>query len=153
MWTGAQRDRLAIEHAILQKVGLGQFSVYYNSGRDAYDGFGTAHTNAGNAFDLWLPIPSGFPDVRPPLYVARPNPLRDAFGGTINARGLSHEMHTLMQGPRGVVQICHWRDARWHAGITLDKVFLKGLIWLEAYEQHLATGKPISSFVRTMSAA
>jgi hypothetical protein len=59
-------------------------------------------------------------------------------------------MHTLGPGPSGEVQICHWRDNRWHAGITLDKVLLKGLLWLEAYEQHLTTGQPIDGFVRTM---
>jgi len=48
-------------------------------------------------------------------------------------------------------QICHWRDARWHSGIVLQKVFLKGLLWIEAYEQHLATGLSLADFVRTMA--
>jgi hypothetical protein len=73
-----------------------------------------------------------------------------ASGGTVNSLRLSHAMHTLEPGPENVVQICHWRDDRWHAAITLDKVLLKGLIWIEAYEQHLATAKPISDFVTTM---
>jgi hypothetical protein len=50
-----------------------------------------------------------------------------------------------------MVQICHWRDARWHSGILLYKVFLKGLLWIEAYEQHLATGRNLSEFVGTMT--
>jgi hypothetical protein len=153
MWTTSQINRIAVERAVLQRAGLTQFEIYYASERDAYDVFGTAYSNTRNPYDLWIPIPRGFPDVRPPLYVAKPNPLRDAFGGTINGWGLSHDMHTLTAGPRGMVQICHWRDARWHAAITLHKVLLKGLIWLEAYEQHLTTGKPISSFVTTMSRA
>jgi len=150
MWTRAQLERLALERAVLQGAGLTQFDLYYDRTRDIYDVYGTAHTNVGHVFDLWIPIPKGFPETRPPLYVAKPNLLRDAFGGTINSRGVSHDMHTLGVGPGGVVQICHWRDARWHAAITLDKVLLKGLVWLEAYEQHLTTGKPISHFVRTM---
>jgi hypothetical protein len=61
-------------------------------------------------------------------------------------------MHTLENGPSGAVQICHWRDDRWHSGITFDKVMLKVIVWLEAYEQHLSTGDSIASFVGTMAA-
>ena len=80
----------------------------------------------------------------------RSNPLW-AFGATrtINSFGVSHAMHTLENGPSGEVQICHWRPDRWHSGITLNKVMLKGILWLEAYAQHLATGKDINDFVRT----
>jgi hypothetical protein len=144
---------MALEHQVLQRAGLSQFSVYHERDYDRYYAFGTTRTNAGAPYDLWLPLPSGYPDQRPPLYVAKPNPLPNAMNGTINAAGLSHNMHTLEPGPQGVVQICHWRSDRWHAGITLDKVFLKGLLWLEAYEQHLLTGAPINSFVRTMREA
>ena len=59
-------------------------------------------------------------------------------------------MHTLSNGPNGEVQICHWRQNRWHSGITLNKVILKVILWLEAYEQHLVTGQSINEFVRTM---
>lgn len=150
MWTMAQRERIILEYRLLQHAGLAQFSVYHDRVRDRYDVLGTAHTNVGNPYELWIPIPHGYPETRPPLYVLRPNPMRTASGGTANALGLSHSMHTLAPGPRNEVQICHWRDSRWHAGITIYKVLLKGLIWLEAYEQHLATGKPIDSFVTTM---
>ena len=153
MWTMAQRERVVLEHRLLHQEGLTQFGVYYDRARDRYDVLGTALTNAGNAYELWSPIPLGFPDSRPSLYVLRPNPLRDALGGTVNSVGLSHKMHTLESGPQGMVQICHWRGDRWHAGITLSKVLIKGLLWLEAYEQHIATGQPIDSFVRTMTGA
>lgn len=150
MWTTAQRERLSLEHRILQQAGLTQFSVYFDRARDRYDVLGNTQTSAGNSYELWVPIPRGYPDRRPPFYVLQPRLLGAASGGTVNSLGLSHLMHTLETGPGGLVQICHWRDSRWHAGITLDKVLLKGLLWLEAYEQHLVTGKPIDSFVRTM---
>ena len=149
----AQRERLVLEHQLLQHVGMTDFSVYHDRVPDRYDVLGTAHTNAGNAYELWIPVPWGYPDARPPLYVVRPNPLRTVAGGTVNALGVSHLMHALTPGPRNEVQICHWRDNRWHAAITLAKVLLKGLLWLEAYEQHLATGQPINSFVTTMKEA
>jgi hypothetical protein len=59
-------------------------------------------------------------------------------------------MHTLANGPRGEVQICHWRDDRWHSAITLNKVMIKVVLWLEAYEQYLSSGKAIAEFVKTM---
>ena len=150
MWTTAQRERLALEHQILQQAGLAQFSVYYDRDRDRYDVYGTTASNSGRSYDLWIPISHDCPDGRPPLYVVRPNPLPRAGGGTVNSLGLSHAMHTLEPNSQQMVQICHWRRNRWHAGITLHKVLLKGLIWLEAYEQHLATGKPVNAFVTTM---
>lgn len=152
MWTAPQRSRLVLEHQILQAAGLTQFGVYHDRQSDRYDVLGTTYSNGRNPYELWIPVPAGFPDERPSLYLLRPNPLYDARGGTINAVGLSHDMHTLSPGPGGVVQICHWRTDRWHAAITLDKVLLKGLLWLEAYEQHLSTGQPIASYVRTMRA-
>jgi len=85
------------------------------------------------------------------MYVTDPYPLRMFDGSFVTGQGVSHQMHTLTPHPNGWPQICHWRDARWHSGILLQKVFLKGLLWIEAYEQHLATGRPIAEFVLTMA--
>lgn len=150
MWTMAQRNRLAIEHQLLQREGLTQFGVYHDTSHDGYYAWGETRTNAANAYSLWIPIPRGFPEDCPPLYIYRPNPLWGHGGRSVNSYGLSHAMHTLGNGPNGEVQICHWRSDRWHAAITLSKVLLKGLIWLEALEQHRATGEPITRFVGTM---
>ena len=60
-------------------------------------------------------------------------------------------MHTLSNGPNGEVQICHWRDDRWHSGITFNRVLMKAMLWLEAYDQHLSTGYDIDAFVSTMN--
>jgi hypothetical protein len=150
MWTLAQRERLALEHQMLQSQGMGQFSVFHDSRDDSYYLSGTAQTNAGRSYDLFASIPQGFPDHRPALYVTNPNPLRMAAGRALSDLGISHSMHTLSPAASGAVQICHWRDAQWHAAITLHRVMLKALLWLEAYEQHLATGRSIDAFVRTM---
>lgn len=151
MWTVEQRNRFVIEHEVLQREGFDQFSVYYDRSADVYWSSGTATTNAGRRYLLYIPLPSGYPYQRPPLYVTDPYPLRTRDGTLLSSLGVSHQMHTLTPHSNGWVQICHWRDARWHSGILLQKVFLKGLIWLEAYEQHLATGSPLADFVRTMA--
>lgn len=144
------RERLILEQQILQRDGLTQFQIYSNAASGGYYVWGECHTNSGNAYTLWSPIPLHYPYDCPPLYIWKPNPLRGYGGKSINSYGLSHQMHTLNSGPSGEVQICHWRSERWHSGITLNKVLIKALIWLEAYEQHLTTGKPINEFVRTM---
>lgn len=151
MWTPEQRSRLAIEHQILQREGFTQFTVWHNSTSDSYYASGVATSSSGRRYSLYSPIPSGFPTERPPLYITEPNPLLKADGTAISALGISHAMHTLTPHAQGGVQICHWRDARWHSGIVLQKVFLKALLWIEAYEQHLATGKDLADFVRTMA--
>lgn len=151
MWTHSQRQRLATEHQILQNDGFSQFSVYHQAAYDSYYASGIATSSAGRNYHFWMPIPSGFPTQRPPLYILDPNPLRMANGASIASLGVSHAMHTLTPHDSGYVQICHWRDNRWHSGIVLQKVFLKGLLWIEAYEQHLATGRDLADFVRTMA--
>jgi hypothetical protein len=151
MWTIEQRQRLGLEHAILQHEGFSQFSVYWDKQADTYYASGVTFSNSGRRYQLYISIPSGFPYERPLMYLTEPFPLLKADGGRVSSLGVSHEMHTLAPLSNGIVQICHWRDARWHSGFRLQQVFLKGLLWIEAYEQHLATGRPITEFVRTMA--
>jgi len=144
-------DRLILENKILASDGLDQFQVYVNKSDNTYYLTGTHYTNAGNSYVIYSPIPYGYPYSRPKVYIKNPNPLRSYdYSKSINSYGVSHRMHTLGNGPSGEVQICHWRDEKWHSGITLNKVLLKTVIWLEAYEQHLLTGKDICDFVTTM---
>lgn len=149
-WTSAQRQRLALEHQILQNEGFTQFGVYHYATYDSYNASGTATTSSGRSYQLFCIIPPGYPTERPSLYITDPKPLLNYHGAAISGLGVSHAMHTLEPHSAGWVQICHWRSARWHAGIILQKVFLKALLWLEAYEHHLATGRDLADFVGTM---
>jgi hypothetical protein len=151
MWTFEQRQRLAIEHQVLQREGFDQFGVYHHASDNSYSASGTATANSGHQYRLWIPLPFGYPNQRPPMYVTSPDPLRMYDGSLVSSLGVSHQMHTLMPLSNGWPQVCHWRDARWHSGILLQKVFLKGLLWIEAYEQHIATGRPLAEFVATMA--
>jgi hypothetical protein len=150
MWTDDQRRRLALEHKVLQEEGFSQFSVYWTQAGDTYRAAGYATSSSGYRYALDIPIPLGFPQQRPSMYLTEPCPLLMADGSRISALGVSHNMHTLTPSSSGQVQICHWRDNRWRSGILLHKVLLKGLLWIEAYEQHLATGRPLAEFVLTM---
>ena len=150
MWSEDQRRRLYLENEVLHKEDFTQFSVYWYQSNDTYEASGTASSNSGKLYTLQVPIPNGFPQQRPPMYLTYPFPLYTASGNLVSSLGASHDMHTLTPSSAGQVQICHWRDDRWHSGIMLHKVFLKGLLWIEAYEQHLATGRPLAEFVSTM---
>lgn len=151
MWTAEQRQRLGLEHAILQQEGFSQFSIYWDKGDDSYYASGVTLSNSGRRYGLHISIPSGFPDERPPMYLTEPFPLLMADGTRVFSLGVSHQMHTLAPLSNGLVQLCHWREARWRSGIKLQQVFLKGLLWIEAYEQHLTTGRPLAEFVPTMA--
>lgn len=151
MWTTEQRQRLYIEHETLLREGFTQFSVYHNQDNDIYYASGYATSSSGRRYGLYITIPSGYPWQRPLMYVTDPLPLLMRDGRRLVSLGVAHSMHTLQPSSNGMVQICHWREARWHSGILLFKVFLKGLLWIEAYEQHLATGRDISEFVGTMA--
>ena len=146
-----QEERLCLENQVLQREGFSQFQVYRSQHGDSFYLWGVHKANSANAYTIWSPIPSGYPNSRPPVYIHEPNPLWGyKFEKTINSYSINHSMHTLANGANGEVQICHWRDERWHSGIPLYKVMIKVVIWLEAYEQHLSSGDPISAFVGTM---
>lgn len=145
------QDRLVLENQILDRDGLSQFQVYRRQYGDGFFLSGIHRTSSENSYSLRSPIPSRYPYRRPPVYITDPNPLWGFdYRRTINSYRLSHGMHTLENGPNGEVQICHWRDDRWHSGITLNKVMIKAVLWLEAYEQHLSSGNTLSSYVSTM---
>lgn len=148
-------ERLILENQILSREGFSQFQIYTGQTAGNYNLWGEQRSSSGNLYKIWSPIPLGYPYSKPPVYVYEPNPLW-AYGGyqTINSfgkNGTSHRMHTLTNGPNDEVQICHWHPDRWHSGITFNRVILKVILWLEAYEQHRATGKDICDFVRTMA--
>lgn len=153
MWSTDQRHRLYLENENLKREGFDQFCVWHHPSDDSYTVCGTASANSGRQYYLWMPVPSGFPLERPPLYITKPDPLPMFNGSPVSSLGVSHQMHTLTPHAAGWPQICHWRDTRWHSGIVLQKVFLKAHIWIEAYEQHLATGRPLADFVSTMAEA
>ena len=105
---------------------------------------GRQATVSGTQHLLRLVLPKGFPDVRPYLFVWSPVTLPRYGGGTVNELGSTGRFHTLGNGEGGRVQICHSRT--WDCSVTCVQVWLKGTVWLEAYHQHLSTGKPVADF-------
>jgi hypothetical protein len=95
---------------------------------------------------LRLDIPPAYPNSQPRLFVTSPVILRKYRGrGKINDEGISHSFHTLGTGHGGCVEICTVGD--WDASITCVKLLIMGVMWLEAYQAHLRTGKDIADFL------
>jgi len=101
----------------------------------------------GYPYELKLVLPAWYPDEMPRLYVIFPETLGKYDRGSINSEGVSHAFHTLCNGPRGCVQICHFKPEAWDASRTCVGVFFKGVLWLEAYDVHLITEMSIAQIL------
>lgn len=143
-------ERLNLENQILIRDGMSQYLIQYYQPSNFYYIYGDYKSNSGRSYTIWCRIPEYYPNAFPQILVHNPNPLFGFGGVSVNSYGISHKMHTLENGNNGEVQICHWRQNRWHSGITLNKVMIKVMLWFEAFEQHLSTGQPIDDFVSTM---
>lgn len=143
-------ERLNLENKILLKDGMSQYLIKYSQSGGFYYIYGDYNSSSERKYTIWCRIPDYYPSICPLVYVYKPNPLIGYGGVYINRWGTSHSMHTLEPSNSGEVQICHWRQSSWHSGITLNKVMVKVMLWFEAFEQHLLTGRPINDFVSTM---
>ena len=139
--------RMAAEEQIIRRE-MPQFSFYDRTGRTYVQGW--QGTQLGCLYcQLTLTIPSGYPDDMPRLYVSSPRTLQRYDGGTLNEMGATHSFHTLSNGQDGCVQICHCKPELWHASRTIISVMFKGILWITAYDMHLASGDDIAKFMLT----
>jgi hypothetical protein len=109
-------------------------------------------TTPGNKYTLRSYLPPNFPHSCPALVVASPgSPLKDIDGGELQS---SFRNHCYDSSRYGLTTICHCRPDRWDSEMDMRDVFMKGLIWLEAYEAMLRsrTGEDIGTFLREMPA-
>jgi ubiquitin-protein ligase len=107
-------------------------------------------TSSGRTYRLRVNIPPDFPNSVPAVYVTYPEPdtLCDAAAKPLYQASPSHSMH-LLQPDGKFVRLCHYKQENWFPGVTLYKVVLKCLIWLEAYQSHLQDGKPLDYYLRS----
>lgn len=103
-------------------------------------------TQSGKVYRLNIRLKPDYPNSLPEVYVVFPLPLRRHNGTEID--GASHELHTLSNDDEKI-QICHFKRENWNPNQSLYKIILKGRIWLEAYEGHLRTGKPIDDYLNS----
>ena len=98
-------------------------------------------TNRGNVYTLRIEL-AFFPQHLPKVFVSRM--LSDRQGNLLD--GPSSSMHTL-PSENGRTRICHYGSDSWTPMVSLYKIYVKCRLWLEMYEQHLATGHPIDYYL------
>lgn len=101
-----------------------------------------AMTNSGKVYTLKIHL-EGFPENVPLVEVL--NPLRDKSGKKLNK--VSGPMHVI-GSLNGHTLICHYNATKWIPQVSLYKIFIKCRLWLEMYEEHLATGYTIDTFLK-----
>ena len=86
--------------------------------------------NSGTQYTLRVYIPHDFPNSCPNMVIKEPESLIPDFPDRRRSRfrPRNHE---------GYLLICHSNVSKWSTAITLFEVFVKGQLWLEAYEDHL----------------
>ena len=147
MWSAAQQRRLALEKQILEKnfqnirwrnptrKGATQVEIDFS-------------TNVGGRYTLRLYVPDDWPNSCPDLTIAfSSKPIKKRNGDAMPTR--NGQFHTLNYLD-GCLCICHFKPATWDANNTMYLVFLKGRLWLEAFENHLKSGYAIDHYLKHM---
>ena len=136
-----ERRRFEVEQRVLvDHLGANLFKFFNVGSSDTYVEMG-ARTNSGNIYTLRAEL-DGFPFTIPRVYVKRM--LADKNGNALNEP--SSAMHVL-SSKNGWTRICHYGSASWTPAVSIFKVFVKCRLWLEMYELHLQTGRPIEYYL------
>lgn len=101
-----------------------------------------AMTNSGKVYTLKIHL-EAFPEDVPMVEVL--NPLKDKSGKKLCK--VSGDMHVLGTCD-GHTLICHYAPSSWTPNVSLYKIFIKCRLWLEMYEEHLATGYNMDYFLK-----
>lgn len=97
--------------------------------------------NDGATYLLYFDL-SKFPASEPKVYVQQ---MLHTYSGQPMDK-MSYENYTHISW-NGWTQLWHIEDYHWYPDITLWKVYVVCCIWIEAYRNHLRTGKPINHYL------
>jgi hypothetical protein len=135
------QQRLAIEMAVLNKYLTPNLFKFQELGTPNEHIVMAARTNRKNIYRLYIKL-ADFPLQKPEVYVAQT--LKDKWGHVLPE--FSGKMHTLgTWQEKGWTQICHY--GAWNPDVAIYKIYIKCRLWLEMYELHLQTGKPIDYYL------
>lgn len=148
-WEPHQQYRLAMEKSILRER-LPDFRIFKPTEDTFVSGFWTS--SQGNEYRIVVDVPPGFPDECPSCFIAEPAPLLGHAGADMLDFGNSHKMHTWLpdEAHPDWLKICTYKPASWSASHSLEKVIHKAMLWIEAFEAHKQSGRPICDFLLDM---
>lgn len=106
-----------------------------------------ANTNNGRSYTLRIYVPSNFPNECPVLVVSSPSSPLMRKGGSARLSGGEDHVYGIYDG---LTQICHFNPSKWTSENSLYQIFMKGRLWLEAYEIHLRTGQYLEKYLAHM---
>ena len=142
-WSNYQLRRLQQEKEILAKYFQGRVRWSNINGRTKVQVQMTSNSNRN--YTLSITLSDDFPHSCPILLVEYPSSLSQRNGMALPHN--SQEFHTL-HNLSGLVSICHFVPNAWTNENTLYQVFIKGRLWIEGYEGHLATGRNMDFYLR-----
>ena len=133
--------RYQAELAVLRQKLPGNLFLFCDMNTDhPHVRFG-ARTNRHNIYTIDVQL-ANFPEEVPPVFVTQM--LHDAQGNPLDE--CNGSMHTLTS-ENGWTRICHYGFMSWTPAVSLFKIYVKARLWLEMYEQHLHSGKPIDYYL------
>ena len=141
-WSNNQKCRIKREKEILAKYFPGRVQWSCNYGQTKVQIRMTSNSNKN--YTLSITLSEDFPHACPVLLVESPSRLltRENLPLPTNSRAF----HT-MENASGFVSICHFVPQFWTNENTLYQVFMKGRLWIEAYEGYLSTGRYMEYFL------
>ncbi|MBN2328689.1 MAG: hypothetical protein JXR73_16225 [Candidatus Omnitrophica bacterium] len=140
-----RESRLNVEHCLSEK----QLGKVLRKKDDYSDIFLFTYFDSinNNPYSLKLVMSLCYPFSKPELYLASPLILyKYKSMERINDLKPDHEFHIYSKNAQGEIHICHSSDEQWDPSNTCVLVFLKGMLWVEAYCNYKQTGKSINDF-------
>jgi len=142
-WSEYQQRRLATERQLLSER-WSDFEFCNPTGDMTVEG--RYKSSLSTQYFLVIKVPPGYPDECPSTYIVWPSPLKGR-DKPLEEYGSTHEMHVWETDMPGWTKICTYNPTRWRSSETLDRVIYKAVLWIEAYEAHIETGRPIASYL------
>lgn len=142
VWSPSQILRLGIERTTLEDHFRNRVTWINPTGNVEVQVRFTSNSN--KEYRLQISLSSDFPNSCPNLVIVSPTGLLQHNGNPVPYT--SNAFHTL-ETREGLLSICHFYPADWTAVNTLYQVFMKGRLWIEAYEGHLETGKYLDEYL------
>lgn len=147
-WSYEQKNRLGVEKQLLDKYFKDRVTWNNPTSFDANVEIKMT-SNSDRSYILRVYLEHDFPNSCPQMVLVSPeNPLlRNGDPLPI----VSSVFHTIGMRGDGYIKLCHFIPEEWTNDNTLFQVFMKGRLWIEAYEGHLDTSKNIDEYLKHQS--
>ena len=147
-WSESQRTRLGVEKAILDKYFPNDRVRWSNPSNVNSWVEITMASNSNKVYKIRVYLAADFPNSCPEMVMVSPQNLKQRNGTALPE--VSAIFHTIGMKD-GYNKICHYQPELRTADITLYQVFMKGRLWIEAYEGHLTTGNNMDVYLKHQS--